>query len=70
MAKEVVNASSLEAFKASLDGALSNLVSREVFLLIVERLKLNDFKGPFQPKLFHDYMIFIYFSRYKHSSVI
>ena len=46
---EVANALSLEAFKARLDGALSNLVYREVSLPIARELDLHDLKGPFQP---------------------
>ena len=49
---EVVDISSLEAFQARLDGALSNLVYREVSLPIAGGLDLDDFKGPFQPKPF------------------
>ena len=49
---EVVDAPSLEAFKARLDGAVSNLAYREVSLPIAGRLELDDLKGPFQPKPF------------------
>ena len=52
--REVVDAPTLEALKASLEGALSNLVYREVFLPIAGGLKLDDLKGPFQPKPFYD----------------
>ena len=45
---------SLEAFKAKLDRALSNLVYRGISLTVAE---LDDLKGPFQPKTFHDSMI-------------
>ena len=51
---EVVNAPSLEAFKARLDGTLSNLVQREVSLPIAGGLEILDLKGPFQPKPFYD----------------
>ena len=51
--RETVDAPSLEAFKARLDGALSNLVYGEVFLPIAGRLELNDLKGSFQLKPFH-----------------
>ena len=51
---EAVNSPSLETFKARLDGALSNLVYREVSLPIAEGLELDGLKGPFQPKPFHD----------------
>ena len=54
---EVVDAPSLEAFKARLDGALSNLVYREVSLPIAGGLQLGDLKGPFQPKPFYDSVI-------------
>jgi len=50
--RETVNASSLEAFKARFDGALSNLVWREVSLPIAGELELDYLKGPFQPKSF------------------
>ena len=46
---EVVDAPYLEAFKARLDGPLSNLVYREVSLPIAEGLELDDLKGPFLP---------------------
>ena len=55
--KEVVDAPSLEAFKARLDGALSNLVYREVSLPIAGGFELDDLKGPFQPKLFCDVIL-------------
>ena len=54
---EVVNAPSLEAFKARLDGAVSSLVSREVSLLIAGGLELSDLKGHFQPKPFYESII-------------
>ena len=54
---EVVNAPSLEAFKARLDGALSNLVYWEVSLSIAGGLQLDDLKSSFQPKAFYDFMI-------------
>ena len=40
----------MEAFKARLDGALSNLVGWEVSLSIAGGLELDDLKGPFQLK--------------------
>jgi len=52
--KEVVDAPSLEAFKARLDGALSSPVRGEVSLSIAGGLELGDLKGPFQPKPFCD----------------
>ena len=50
--REVVDAPSLEAFKARLDGALSNQeeVRRKVSLPIAGGLELDHVKGPFQPK--------------------
>ena len=56
MSREVVNASSLEAFKARLDGAVSNLIYRKVFLYIVGGvLELDNLKGPFQPKRCYEF---------------
>ena len=55
--REVVDALSLEIFKARLDGALSNLVEREMTLPIAGGLELDDLKGPFQPKPFYDPLI-------------
>ena len=49
---EVVDAPSLEAFKARLDGAVNNLVRWEVSLPIAGVLELDDINGPFQPKPF------------------
>ena len=46
---EAVDASSLEAFKARLDEALSNLFWGEG--VPAGGLELGDLKGPFQPKL-------------------
>ena len=51
--KEVVDAPSLQAFKARLDEAVSNLVQREV-LAHSRGLELGDLKGPFQPKPFYE----------------
>ena len=48
--KEAVDAPSLEAFKARLDGALSNLVRWEVSLSAAGGLELDGLKGPFQLK--------------------
>ena len=50
----VVDAPSLEAFKARLDVALDSLVWWLVTLHIAEGLKLNDHCGPFQPRSFYD----------------
>ena len=52
--KEVVDAQSLEAFKARLDVALGSLVCWLVTLHIAGGLKLGDLCGPFQPRPFHD----------------
>jgi len=57
--KEVVDAPSLEAFKARLDVALGSLVWWLVTLQTAGGLKLNDHCGPFQPWPFYDYMIYI-----------
>jgi len=54
--KEVVDAPSLEAFKARLDVALASLVCWLVSLHVEGRLKLNDHCGPFQPRPFYDSM--------------
>ena len=54
--KEVVDAPSLEAFKARLDVALGSLLWWLVTLHIAGGLKLNDHCGPFQPRPFYDSM--------------
>ena len=54
--KEVVDAPSLEAFKARLHVALGSLVSWLTTLHIAGGLKLDDLLGPFQPRLFRDSM--------------
>ena len=54
--KEVVDAPSLEAFKARLDVALGSLVWWMATLHIAGALKLDDHCGPFQPRLFYDSM--------------
>ena len=48
--KEVVDAPSLDAFKARLDVALGSLV----WWLAAGALKLDDHCGPFQPRQFYD----------------
>jgi len=55
---EVVDAPSLDAFKARLDGALSNLSNlvRGVPAYSMG-VGTNDLKGPFQPKPFYDSII-------------
>ena len=55
--KEVVDAPSLEAFKARLDVALSSLVWWLATLHIAGGLKLDDRYGPFQPRLLYASMI-------------
>jgi len=47
--REVVDAPSLETFKARLDGALSNLSHVKVALLMAGGLDQMAFEGPFQP---------------------
>ena len=54
--KEVVDAPSLEAFKARLDVALGSLVWWLATLHIAGGLKLNDHCGSFQPRPFYDPM--------------
>lgn len=53
---KVVDAPSLKAFKARLDGVVNNLVYREVSLPIAGRSELGDLKGLFQSKPFYDFM--------------
>ena len=57
--KEVVDAQSLEAFKARLDVALGSLVWWLATLHIAGGLKLDDHCGPFQPRPFHDSIIIV-----------
>ena len=52
--KEVVDAPSLEAFKARLDVALGSLVWWLVTLHRAGGLKLDDHCGPFQPRPFYE----------------
>ena len=52
--KEVVDAPSLEAFKARLDVALGSLVWWLVILHIAGGLKLDGHYGPFQLRPFYD----------------
>ena len=56
--KEVVDAPSLDEFKARLDVALGSLVWWLVTLHIARGLKLDDHCGPFQPRPFYGSMIF------------
>ena len=51
--KEVVDAPSLEAFKARLDVALGSLVWWLATLHTAGRLKLDDHCVPFQPRPFY-----------------
>ena len=57
VAREAVDASSLETFKARLDVALGSLVWWLVTLLTAGGLKLDDHCGPFQPRTFYDSVI-------------
>jgi len=50
----VVDAPSLEAFKARLDVALGSLGSWLATLHVAGGLKLDDHCGPFQPRPFYD----------------
>ena len=52
--KEVVDAPSLDALKATLDVALGSLVWWLATLHIAGRLKLDDRCGSFQPRPFYD----------------
>ena len=54
--KEVVDAPSLEAFKARLDVALGSLVWWLVKMPIGRGVKLDYHCGPFQPRPFYDSM--------------
>ena len=56
LSKEVVDAPSLEAFKARLDVALGSLVCWLATLHIAGGLELDDHCGPFQPRLLFDSM--------------
>jgi len=55
--KEVVDAPSLEAFKARLDVALGSLIWWLETLHIAGGVKLHDLCGPFQPRPFYESMI-------------
>ena len=52
--KEVVDAPSVQAFKARLDVALGSLVCWLATLHIAGGLKLDEHCGPFQPRPFYD----------------
>ena len=58
--KEVVDAPSLDAFKAGLDVALGSLVCWLVTLHIAGGLKLDDHGGPFQPRPFYKSIAFFH----------
>ena len=69
--KEVVDAPSLEAFKARLDVALGSLAWWLATLHVAGGLKLDDHCGPFQPRPFYVSMnvgfrgsVFYFWSRY------
>ena len=55
--KEVVDAPSLEAFKARLDVALGSLVCWLATLPIAGGLEPDEHCGPFQPRPFYDSLI-------------
>jgi len=57
--KEVVDAPSLQAFKARLDVALCSLVWWLATLHMVVGLELDDHRGPFQPRPFYDSMVWL-----------
>jgi len=57
--KKVVDAPSLDAFKARLDVALGSLVWWLAALHIAGALKLNDHCGSFQPRPLYDSMIYL-----------
>ena len=52
--RDVVDAKSLETFKARLDGTLSNLTSLKMSLLTADGLDYITFECPFLPRLFYD----------------
>ena len=58
-----MDAPSLEAFKARLDGALDSLVLWLAALHTAGGLKLDD-RGPFQPRPFYDSMKLSHCERY------
>ena len=57
MPKDVVDAPSLNAFKAGLDVPLGSLVWWLATLHIAGGLKLDDHCGPFQPRQFYDSIV-------------
>jgi len=62
--KEVVDAPSLEAFKARLDVALGSLVGWLATLHVAGGLKLHDHCGPFQPRPCYDFAFVLWFSHF------
>ena len=66
--KEVVDAPSLEAFKARLDVALGSLVWWLATLHIAGGLKLDDHCGPFQPRHYVTFPNRIFF--YSHKKIV
>ena len=64
--REVVDAPSLEVFKARLDEAFSNAICWEVSLPIAVGLGLDELKGPFQPKPFCDSIVTGNSGKYSH----
>ena len=56
---EVVDAPSLEEFKTRLNVVLDSLVWWLATLHIAGGLKLDDHCGPFQPRPFCDFMLFL-----------
>ena len=59
--KEVVDAPSLEAFKARLDVALGSLLWWLATLHVAGGLKPDDDCGPFQPRPFYDFVNIVVF---------
>jgi len=68
--KEVVDAPSLEAFKARLAVALGSLVWWLATLHIAGGLKIDDHCGPFQPRPFYDSMCTTAISKFLFPSFI
>ena len=61
LSKEVMDAPSVEAFKARLDVALGSLIWWLAMLHTAGGLKLNDCCGPFQPRPFyHTILLWIF----------
>jgi len=62
--REVADASSLETFKVSLDGALNNLMQLKMSLFIADGLNKMTFKVSFQPKIFYGLCMSLYVHTY------